>query len=84
MDYFHIPVIVSFPHFYLADPTVLDSVGGMHPVAEEHETAVDVEPVSLSHTLLLAHILTYTHTYSHTLTQTDRHTDRHTHTDKLE
>ncbi|KAL8592979.1 hypothetical protein ACOMHN_017909 [Nucella lapillus] len=43
-DYFHIPVVVSFPHFYMADPSVVSSVGGMHPVPEEHETAVDVEP----------------------------------------
>ncbi|KAK7481721.1 hypothetical protein BaRGS_00027094 [Batillaria attramentaria] len=44
VDYFKIPVVVSFPHFYLADPTVQDSVGGLHPVAEEHQTAVDLEP----------------------------------------
>ena len=46
VDYFKIPVIVSFPHFFMADPKVIDSIGGMHPVAEEHEVAVDVEPVS--------------------------------------
>lgn len=44
VDYFHIPAIVSFPHFYLADPTVQNSVDGLNPVAEEHQTAVDVEP----------------------------------------
>ncbi|XP_076449176.1 lysosome membrane protein 2-like [Babylonia areolata] len=44
VDYFHIPVVVSFPHFYMADPSIISSVGGMHPVPEEHQTAVDVEP----------------------------------------
>lgn len=44
VDYFKIPVVVSFPHFYMADPRVISSIGGMHPVPEEHQTAVDVEP----------------------------------------
>lgn len=44
VDYFHIPVVVSFPHFYLADPSIQSSVYGLHPVPEEHQTAVDVEP----------------------------------------
>ena len=46
VDSFHIPVIVSFPHFFMADPHVIHSVDGINPVPEEHETAVDVEPVS--------------------------------------
>ncbi|KAL5021180.1 hypothetical protein ScPMuIL_000335 [Solemya velum] len=44
LDFFHIPAAISFPHFYLADQAVVDSVGGLHPNAEEHQTAVDVEP----------------------------------------
>lgn len=38
----------------MADPSLLDTVDGLSPNAEEHQTAVDVEPVSLgkSHTEL--------------------------------
>jgi hypothetical protein len=45
VDYFHIPAVVSFPHFYMADPTVIESVIGVSPNAEQHQTTVDVEPV---------------------------------------
>ena len=46
VDSFHIPGIVSLPHFFMADPRVQRSVGGLNPNQQEHETTVDVEPVS--------------------------------------
>lgn len=44
VDSFHIPVSLSFPHFYLAAKRYQDSVQNLHPVAEEHQTAIDKEP----------------------------------------
>ncbi|OWF39622.1 lysosome membrane protein 2-like [Mizuhopecten yessoensis] len=44
VDFFHIPVSVSFPHFNLAAQEYQDSVEGLHPVEEEHQTTVDKEP----------------------------------------
>ena len=45
-DHIHIPVSMSLPHFFMADPRVIRSVGGLNPNEEEHGTTVDVEPVS--------------------------------------
>jgi len=41
---FGAPAFISFPHFYLADPTYLNNIEGMHPNAEEHEFYVSMEP----------------------------------------
>lgn len=41
------PVIASFPHFYLGDPSFLDYVDGLKPDKVKHETFVDIEPVSI-------------------------------------
>ena len=49
VDSFHIPGILSLPHFFTADPRVQHSVGGLNPNEQEHETTVDVEPVSYYH-----------------------------------
>ncbi|XP_041376213.1 lysosome membrane protein 2-like [Gigantopelta aegis] len=46
LDYFHIPIVVSFPHFLMADMKYLSAVDGMHPNKQEHETAVDYEPMT--------------------------------------
>lgn len=46
VDYFQIPGVVSFPHFYLAEDKYVHGVYGMAPNKEEHETAIDIEPVS--------------------------------------
>ena len=41
-----VPLVASLPHFYEGDPVLLEGIEGLNPVKEEHETAIDVEPVS--------------------------------------
>uniref|UniRef100_A0A1B6DBG4 Uncharacterized protein n=1 Tax=Clastoptera arizonana TaxID=38151 RepID=A0A1B6DBG4_9HEMI len=43
---FGAPVFVSFPHFYFADPQLLDDVEGMHPDKEKHQFYFTLEPVT--------------------------------------
>ncbi|KAL0858700.1 hypothetical protein ABMA27_011182 [Loxostege sticticalis] len=39
------PIMLSFPHFYLADPSLLEAVEGISPpVAEDHRLFIDVQP----------------------------------------
>lgn len=38
------PVVVSFPHFYAADPYYLDLVDGLKPDSEKHEFFITMEP----------------------------------------
>ncbi len=38
---------MSSPHFYQADDKYVQDVFGMNPNKEEHETVIDVNPVSL-------------------------------------
>lgn len=40
------PVVMSLPHFLYTDPHVQESVEGLNPDKEEHETFFDIEPVS--------------------------------------
>lgn len=40
------PVFVSFPHFYLADPTYLSSIEGLSPNKTLHEFQLTIDPVS--------------------------------------
>ncbi|XP_063301512.1 platelet glycoprotein 4 [Pelobates fuscus] len=40
------PVFLSLPHYLYASDFLLDSVVGLKPNKEEHETYVDVEPIS--------------------------------------
>ncbi|XP_060067923.1 scavenger receptor class B member 1-like, partial [Ylistrum balloti] len=44
VDFFHIPVSLSYPHFNLAAQEYKDSVEGLDPIEEEHQTMVDKEP----------------------------------------
>jgi len=44
VDSFHLPIIVSYPHFYQADPTYREAVLGMNPDKQKHQTYVDIEP----------------------------------------
>lgn len=42
------PVMLSFPHFYLADPKLREAVEGISPPdPERHELFIDVQPVSM-------------------------------------
>lgn len=41
------PVVVSFPHFYQADPKYINAVDGLNPNKEEHETYLDLQPVGI-------------------------------------
>ncbi|CAO1313413.1 unnamed protein product [Diamesa serratosioi] len=41
---FGAPAMVSFPHFYLADPSYRAAVTGMKPNREEHEFSIAMEP----------------------------------------
>ncbi|XP_016915268.2 scavenger receptor class B member 1 [Apis cerana] len=38
------PVYLSFPHFYKADPNLLDAVEGLNPSREVHETYFKIQP----------------------------------------
>lgn len=40
------PIIMSFPHFYQADERFVSAIGGMHPNKEDHETFVDINPLT--------------------------------------
>ncbi|XP_065099686.1 lysosome membrane protein 2c [Paramisgurnus dabryanus] len=40
------PIIMSSPHFYQADDKYVQDVFGMNPRKEEHETAIDVNPLT--------------------------------------
>ncbi|PSN44143.1 Protein peste [Blattella germanica] len=42
-----IPLFVSYPHFYGADPIFLNQVKGLNPNAEDHRFYVTLEPVSI-------------------------------------
>jgi len=46
------PIGVSYPHFYQADPALIEAVDGSYPEKEKHESYFYIEPVS-STTLLL-------------------------------
>jgi hypothetical protein len=39
------PIVVSLPHFYLADDEYLDGVVGLNPTQEKHEITLLFEPV---------------------------------------
>lgn len=40
------PIIMSSPHFYQADDKYVQDVFGMNPRKEEHETAIDINPLT--------------------------------------
>lgn len=41
-----VPVFVSYPHFFGADPYYKEQVEGMHPDEEKHQFYMTLEPVS--------------------------------------
>uniref|UniRef100_A0A3Q2WT83 Scavenger receptor class B, member 2a n=3 Tax=Ovalentaria TaxID=1489908 RepID=A0A3Q2WT83_HAPBU len=40
------PIVVSFPHFYQADPAYINAIDGLNPNKEEHETYLDLQPTA--------------------------------------
>ncbi|KAE8737287.1 hypothetical protein FOCC_FOCC017252, partial [Frankliniella occidentalis] len=40
------PVVLTFPHFYLGDPVFLDYARGLSPNEEDHQTIVDIDPLT--------------------------------------
>lgn len=46
INFIGLKLAVTGPHFYLAHKYVSERVTGLHPKREEHETYVDIEPVS--------------------------------------
>jgi hypothetical protein len=39
------PIMVSFPHFYLGDPRLLEEVEGLKPDPEKHDFYLDIHEV---------------------------------------
>ncbi|KAL4617317.1 lysosome membrane protein 2-like [Arapaima gigas] len=40
------PVVISFPHFYMADEKYVKAIEGMSPNQEDHETYLDLNPTT--------------------------------------
>lgn len=40
------PVVLSFPHFYLADSSFLENIEGLNPSKQRHGSHIDAEPIS--------------------------------------
>jgi hypothetical protein len=40
-----VPIVLSFPHFLHSSSVIINSVRGMRPNIEEHESYFDIEPV---------------------------------------
>lgn len=40
------PVYLSFPHFYKADPKLLDAIEGLKPIEKLHGSYFKIQPVS--------------------------------------
>ncbi|XP_037024619.1 protein croquemort-like [Bradysia coprophila] len=40
---FGAPVFISYPHFYLADPSYVEAIDGLNPSKEEHEFAMSLQ-----------------------------------------
>uniref|UniRef100_A0A182P0L0 Scavenger receptor class B n=1 Tax=Anopheles epiroticus TaxID=199890 RepID=A0A182P0L0_9DIPT len=38
------PIFASFPHFYTGDQRLIESIDGINPVQEKHETYADIHP----------------------------------------
>ena len=50
--------MLSWPHFFQADPSLLDAVEGLEPSKEKHQFHIDILPVSEDSEAILALILT--------------------------
>ena len=40
------PAMMSWPHFFEADPKLLEAVEGLNPDPEKHQFYIDLQPVS--------------------------------------
>ena len=45
VDGFHIPIVISFPNFYMAEDRYINAVEGMNPQSD-HATEIDLEPIT--------------------------------------
>lgn len=59
------PVYLSFPHFYKADPKLLEDVEGLSPDQEKHETFLKIQPVSTIMIFINYNHLDYIHTFKY-------------------
>ena len=41
-----VPIIMSQPHFYQADPGYINAVKGVNPIRSQHQTFLDIEPMT--------------------------------------
>jgi len=46
VDFFHIPVALSYPHFLYGADQYIHGVIGLNPDPEKHKPVIDLEPVS--------------------------------------
>jgi hypothetical protein len=46
------PIGVSYPHFYQADPSLVEAVEGSYPEKKKHESHFYIEPVSSTSLLM--------------------------------
>ncbi|XP_058792832.1 sensory neuron membrane protein 1-like isoform X2 [Phymastichus coffea] len=42
----HVPLAISSPHFYQADPYLVRSLDGLKPVKEKHMMMIDIDPLT--------------------------------------
>ncbi|XP_012256013.2 scavenger receptor class B member 1-like [Athalia rosae] len=42
--YYNVPAAISLPHFYKADPSLVEAVEGLNPNEEKHGTTVIIQP----------------------------------------
>ena len=41
-----VPVMMSWPHFWNADSILLDQIEGLQPMKEQHDTYIDIDPIT--------------------------------------
>lgn len=54
MYYPDAPLVESLPHFYLGNESLLDTINGLNPKKDLHQTFLDIEPVSDIHSIWFA------------------------------